>query len=300
MTVTGSVFNANTGSTTIWNDARSMAVNDSTFTNNIAPASLIEWGGCIYNDGKTLTVANSTFTSNSAYNGGAIANASGGVLTVSGSTFADNSTTDDGSAIINSASTLIIVNSTFADNVTVYINGAVENCNGGTMLVTNSTFAGNVGGGIRNDASSLTLNNTIVAGNVSSANTGNTDSDIAGTIQSASNDLIGDGAGITNLAQLSNSNLIGTTVDPIDPMLGPLQNNGGPTETMALLTAPWVSPAIDAGNNALAVDANSNPLTTDQRGLPRVFNGVGTDREISASFEQEKSATEVGQPTPVG
>ena len=56
-------------------------------------------------------------------------------------------------------------------------------------------------------------------------------------------------------------------------MLGPLAGNGGPTQTMALLAG---SPAIDAGNNALALDANGQPLTTDQRGIgfPRIVNNI--------------------------
>jgi len=52
----------------------------------------------------------------------------------------------------------------------------------------------------------------------------------------------------------------------IDPMLGPLQNNGGPTQTMAL---PSGSPAIDAGNPYGCRDGFGNLLKTDQRGAPR-------------------------------
>ena len=66
-------------------------------------------------------------------------------------------------------------------------------------------------------------------------------------------------------------------------LLGPLQNNGGPTQTMALLPG---SPAIDAGANTLAVDAQGNPLTTDQRGLARVS---GADVDIGA-FEIQAPA----------
>jgi len=51
-----------------------------------------------------------------------------------------------------------------------------------------------------------------------------------------------------------------------DPLLGSLQNNGGPTQTMALLSG---SPAIDAGNPAGCTDGLGHLLKTDQRGMPR-------------------------------
>ena len=51
-----------------------------------------------------------------------------------------------------------------------------------------------------------------------------------------------------------------------DPLLGPLQNNGVPTQTMALLHG---SPAIDGGNPAACTDGLGNLLKTDQRGMPR-------------------------------
>ena len=51
-----------------------------------------------------------------------------------------------------------------------------------------------------------------------------------------------------------------------NPMLGPLQNNGGPTQTQALLPG---SPAIDAGNPSGCRDGKGNLITTDQRNYPR-------------------------------
>ena len=67
--------------------------------------------------------------------------------------------------------------------------------------------------------------------------------------------------------------MCGTPSVTSDPILGPLANNGGPTQTFALLSG---SPAINAGNNASAVDAGNNSLTTDQRGtgFPRIMNGT--------------------------
>jgi hypothetical protein len=53
------------------------------------------------------------------------------------------------------------------------------------------------------------------------------------------------------------------------PGLGPLQNNGGKSQTMALLAG---SLAIDFGSNALAIDANSQPLQIDQIGFFRIYN----------------------------
>ena len=90
-----------------------------------------------------------------------------------------------------------------------------------------------------------TLNNTIVAGQTSGGDIRNYRATITG-----SHNLIGDGSG--GLAD----SIIG------DPMLAPLADNGGPTQTMALLPG---SPAIDTGSNALAVDANGVALAYDQR-----------------------------------
>ena len=69
--------------------------------------------------------------------------------------------------------------------------------------------------------------------------------DISGKLSSGSNNLIGDGTGMTGISNGdANHNQVGTAALPIDPMLGPLANNGGPTQTMALLPG---SPALGAG-----------------------------------------------------
>lgn len=91
------------------------------------------------------------------------------------------------------------------------------------------------------------------------------------------------------------NNLIGTSHTPItfhpsdilntNPLIGALQNNGGPTPTHALLSG---SSAIDAGSNALAVDASNNsPLTTDQRGFTRIVDAppAGTPIVDIGAFE---------------
>ena len=105
------------------------------------------------------------------------------------------------------------------------------------------------------------LGNTIIAGN-----TAGTGPDVYGGITSQGNNLIGETDGSSGWV---GSDLTGTIAAPLDPMLGPLGNDGGPTQTMGLLPG---SPAIDAGNNALIPSG----VTTDQRGTgyPRIVNGT--------------------------
>src|SRR5262249_33972560 len=128
--------------------------------------------------------------------------------------------------------------------------------NSGTATLTSCTISGNSanqGGGLYNQGTAR-LANTIVAGN-----TGNTGPDVSGTFTSQGHDLIGLTAGSSGWA---GSDLTGT-----DPLLAPLGNYGGPTQTMALLHG---SPAIDAGSNVLLPGGSS----TDQRGQPRIFNAT--------------------------
>ncbi len=290
LTVNNSAFTgngtgiANNGTTTVVNSAFTgnytaisnastntdiglLKVTDSTFINNSGSE------GSGINNFATATVTNCNFTGDSSYYGGAILSY-GGTLTVSNSTFANDSAACGG-GIYNFDGTLTVTNSTFTGDTASQPGGAVCSSYTSAML-TNCTIDGNsapagYGGGIWGDS---TLNNTIVAGNIGG--------DIGGgqVNPTSSNNLIGDGTGIPNLSKLNSSNLIGTTANPINPLLGPLANNGGPTLpnggptlTMALLPG---SPAIDAGSTSLAVDANGNPLTTDQRGAayPRIINGT--------------------------
>ena len=303
LTVNNCAFTDNLGGSGIINNGGTLTVNNSVFTDNSA-----QQGGGISNGG-TLTVTDSTFTSNSATQGGAIY-VVGSTATVSNSSFTSNSATEGGGiwndastmSVIDSAfdynsasyaggiytedSALTLTNCTISSNNGSDDGGGIYNdSNGGLpsysiVTLTNCTVSDNksqVGGGIDNDTqyypALVVLNNTIVAGNSATAGSNDISSGSIGGVngmQTSAYNLIGNGTGISNLAQLASSNLIGTTADPINPLLGPLQNNGGPTQTMALLPG---SPAIDAGSNALAVDANDNPLTTDQRGVgfPRIL-----------------------------
>jgi hypothetical protein len=268
----------------IYNDG-TLTVSNSTLSGNSAPV-----GGAIYGFRGTLTISNSTLSNNSASFGGAIDNVdfnNVGALTVSNSTLSGNS----GGGIYN-VGTLTVSNSTLSGNS----GGGIYN--GGTLMVSNSTLSGNsaaygggivttspltlvmltnvtltanratsyYGGGLDVALGSPVLHNTLIAGNFQGA-TGTTPDDVYGSLNSGGDyNLIGDGTGMTGLQNGVNGNLIGSASDPIDPQLGPLDANGGPTLTHALLPG---SPAIDAGNNAYATD-------WDQRGpgYPRIVNGI--------------------------
>jgi hypothetical protein len=142
------------------------------------------------------------------------------------------------------------------------LGGGIDN-SGGTLTITNSTISGNsatgglsaFGGGIdHQNGGTLNLNNSIVGNN-----TANSGPDIYGTVSSGDYNLV---------ENTSDTTLSGThNITGVDPMLGPLQDNGGPTFTHELLTG---SPAIDAGDPSF-----TPPPDYDQRGTgyPRVVNG---------------------------
>jgi hypothetical protein len=146
------------------------------------------------------------------------------------------------------------------------------------LSVLASTITGNVGGdGIRTSNALMTLGNTILANNLNG--------DCRGTVSSTGYNLVSIPAGCTIVGDTT-GNIIG-----VDPMLGPLAFNGGPTQTHALLTG---SPAIDAGAVACP------PPATDQRGIARPQDGDGDGTTICdiGAFEVEGSLPPTATPTP--
>ena len=178
------------------------------------------------------------------YNGGGLANY-GGVVTLTSCTISGNSSSLTAGGVANLG------------------DGKVA---GGTITLTDSTVSGNSagtnGGGIDNESGTVTVVNTILAGNTAATS----GPDAFGTFTSQGHNLIGETDGSSGWV---GTDLTGTIAQPLDPMLAPLGNYGGPTETMALLRG---SPAINAGNNAL-IPAG---VTTDQRGdgYPRIVGGT--------------------------
>jgi hypothetical protein len=221
-------------------------------------------GGGLYN-GATLTLSNSTLSVNAASSdGGGIHNS--GTLTVSNSTLSGNSAGYGGGGIGNSG-TLTVSNSTLSGNSAPGYygdggGGGILTLNAGTLTVvtlTNVTLTANLAGGLYVYSGAPVLHNTLIAGNFRGA-TGTTSDDVYGTLNpSGDYNLIGDGTGMTGLSHGANGNLVGSAAVPIDPRLGPLQDNGGSTKTIALLAG---SPALNTGNPAQLGVA-------DQRGVVR-------------------------------
>jgi hypothetical protein len=116
------------------------------------------------------------------------------------------------------------------------------------------------GGGLYNKDAKVTLVNTLVAGNTINLNDIVSGPDLRGEFISGGHNLIGiaDNFGITGAGDRT-----GTTASPLDPRLGPLQDNGGPTPTMLPLPG---SPLLGTG------DPTQAP-STDQRGLSRPAGG---------------------------
>jgi hypothetical protein len=210
---------------------------------------------------------------------------SGAKLTLNNLTVA-NGRGASGGGIYN-AGTLTVSNSTLSGNNAPYVStsgGAISNR--GTVTVINSTLSGNSagasrGGGIESYDGSATLQNTIVANSPSGGN-------CSVPITNGGYNLDSDGScGFGTI----NHSLSGTTDNPLNPQLGSLANNGGPTLTHALLAG---SPAIDKGNSFGA--------TTDQRGVSRP---LGAASDIGA-FEAESTIIEdtikprVSTATPTG
>jgi hypothetical protein len=238
------------------------------------------YGGGIENSGE-LTLINTKVLGNSAASGGGVAN--GGTLTLVNSVVSGNSgerpTFNGGGGIINGG-TLTLVNSVVSAN-SGYVGGGISS--GGTMTLVQSTVSGNNaalgGGGILNFGAMAMVNCT-VSGNSGSSGRGIyidglEESTITGSIVDGDCSLALPAAltssghniespGDTCGFDTDKGDLFDVTAEQLN--LGPLHDNGGPTETHALLPG---SAAIDQIPEADCVDGDGEPLTTDQRGEPR-------------------------------
>jgi len=237
-------------------------------------------GGGIANYDGTVTLNHSTISNNLAYYGGGLHNED--MMVVRNSTISGNSTPVFGGGIRNDG-TLTIHNSTLSGNSAAGNGGGIYSS--GIVTLNNSTVSGNSaeesGGGIFNDLGTLNLHRSLISGNL--AGTG---AEIANfSIINANNYNLFGHSGLSNAQAFSGftpggtditATSDGTTPTPLTNILDPnLANNGGPTQTHALVPG---SPAVDAAPIAECLPPPINGL--DQRGVAR--NDAGCD---SGSFE---------------
>jgi hypothetical protein len=306
LSVSATTYNRNMGGGAITNSGTA-TVSDSTFSQNSGVS-----GGAIGNYG-TMTISYSTLSENFGHSSsGAIYN--NGALTINNSTLVRNEvassvpqtgsgTSAQGGAIYMGGGTLSIRSSTIDNNTAVgtpATSGSTPSgyrwstpagsgyggglyVAGGSVTIDHSTLAdnrvyGGTGGGIGDggaifstvDPGALQVYDTILADNTATDDA----PELEGSVTSLGHNLVDDPTG--------SSGFVASDLLNVNAQLGLLQNNGGPTQTMALLPG---SPAIDAGDN-------TNAPAYDQRGpgFPRIVNGT---IDIGA-FEVQN-----GSPTPV-
>jgi hypothetical protein len=188
-------------------------------------------GGNVNKTGGSLTLNRVTVSGGDAADGG-IAN-TGGSLTILRSTVSGNGASR-GAGVYNTA-TLQVDTSTISGNFGAF-GGGLYNGGSGTTTLLGSTIANNGaaqdGGGIRVGSGTVRAGHTIIANNTADAS----GPDVRGPLTSDDYNLIGDTQEAT-IGGTTTHNLTGT-----DPKLGALADNGGPTDTHALLRG---SPAID-------------------------------------------------------
>ncbi|MCP4537983.1 MAG: DUF11 domain-containing protein [Chloroflexi bacterium] len=210
-------------------------------------------GGVYLHNDSTLILSNCTITNNEttgnlSYGGGFFANQDS-TVTLDNCTVSSNTSSGDGGAVACEGCNLTIDNSTISTNTATNGGGIYQSIGSSNSNLTNVTVhdntATNNGGGVRQASGSINVENTIVAGNTA----GGSGPNCNGTITSLGYNLeSGTDCSFTQTGDQQSA----------DPLLGPLQDNGGPTWTHA----PQVhSRAIDAGSCSGA--------TTDQRGKPR-------------------------------
>ena len=261
-------------------------------------------GGGIFNASTgTVNITNSTLSGNSAGGGGGddgegggIFNASTGTVNITSSTLSGNSAIGTefgiysiGGGIYNTG-TLNITSSTLSGNSARSSAFGVDCLGGGiysagTLNITSSTLSGNSASGGNGGNSygggmyifgMVTVRNTIIANNTALFQ----GPDVRGALTSQGHNLIENTADATITPQP-------TDITGVDPQLGPLQFNGGPTQTHALLLG---SPAINAGNDCV-LDNTCTPmlglfLTTDQRGtgFPRKAGSAVDIGAVEANY----------------
>jgi len=264
-----------------------------TVRNSLISGNYSDHGGGVYAyyASNGVTIQNSQILSNTSYysGGGVFIQKPKSSVLIEDTTVADNTAGNRGGGImfyewIAGSGSQVIQRTTLSGNTAkkgggLYLGGAYR-----PVVVENSTIAGNhattLGGGVFLDenGSEVSFQHNTIAGNTATLGAGGllaknetaaiTDTIIAGNLAPVNSDISGtlslsyDLVQIPGTASITNS---GGNVFGLDPLLGPLANNGGATQTMLPAHS---GPAVNAGDPAFA-----GPPATDQRGLARVIDG---------------------------
>ncbi len=247
-------------------------------------------GGGVSVNGAVGSFTNCTFRGNRTDgSGGAVRLVSSAIGTFTGCSFSSNTAALGGGAVFLSNASGTIVSCTISGNTSPSGGVYLFNSTGTqTLAITNSTVVNNTGvgtgaGGIRVEVATgltttATIRNTIIANN-----TGPNLSGLLGGVADSTR-IISQGFNLTNDNSTTYLNQA-TDIINANPQLGPLQNNGGQTQTHALL---FGSPAIDKGN--------SSGVATDQRGVGRpvddllLANATGGNGADIGAFERTAPA----------
>ncbi len=282
-----------------------LTITDSQITGNTGH----DGGVVAYSD--TLTITRSVVSNNTALRDGAGQyssvgvggiNAQGYKLIIVDSTVGNNTTTGDGGGILSDTADTTITGSTISSNSANHGSGLLlrDYRYAGTISVTNSTVSGNTGGSAIENlySSAVTLTNTTVANNATGvANPGSSTPNYPGRLTVRNSILANTGPNCAIGSITSGGyNVVsdvscgftagGTDLISVNPKIGLLANNGGPTRTHALNSG---SPAIDAIPPAGGCRFG---ITADQRGTARPF-GAGCD---IGAYELEVNAAPQGRP----
>ena len=243
-----------------------MTITDSIIKNQTSSRSATS----VYSE-NALTMSNTTVDNNLI----GVYNNRNGTLTVNNSTFSNNSQ----GGVVNNSGTLTLTNSTISGNKIFGLNNG-----DGTATITNATITNNTRGvstfrSINSNKTKTFLRNSIIAGNALESVPDDVYQVAADTVISNGNNLIGN-ANSTNLPV----NWQASDILNLPARIAPLANNGGATQTHALL---FNSPAVNAGNDCVLTGNgcgdNNAAIYYDQRGFNRK---VGTSVDIGA-FEAQ-------------
>ncbi len=312
VTISGSTIENNFAGTTGGgfsdeNNQGTLVLNNSLFLNNAAASN----GGAIFVGGPTATITNSEIDGNSSGgNGGAIFD-SGTKLTIQASTIADNFASGNGGGIeLETSGTGLAFGSTIT-NTTITGNTALFNAGGnngggidvsaqftGDLELLNDTINSNSavnGGGVffAGTSGTVIVQNTIIATNFGNNGVTGADADNPfGTFTDLGGNLIGiSGPGGGNSGFTASTTKTGTAANPLNPLLDPLEDNGGPTVGAASVSMTLQTEALQVGSPAIDKGVAGAP-TVDERSFVRDDAATGSAPDIGA-FEFENSSLSV-------